>query len=55
VDVTVQRPFTYRDGDIVSGSGVIRHQNNSDYINCTDAKLWTFSQWRKQQYGEYAD
>jgi error-prone DNA polymerase len=55
VDVTVQRPFQYRDGDIVSGSGVIRHQNNSDYINCTDAKLWTFSQWRREQYGEYAD
>ena len=52
VDVTVQRPFTYRDGDIVSGSGVVRHSNNSDYINCGDAKLWTFSQWRKQLYGD---
>ena len=50
VDVTVQRPFTYRDGDIVSGSGVVRHSNNSDYINCTDAKLFTFSQWRKHTY-----
>ena len=52
VDVTIQRPFTYRDGDIVSGSGVVRHQNNSDYINCTDAKLWTFSEWRKNIYQE---
>jgi len=52
VDVTVQRPFQYRDGDIVSGSGVVRHSNNSDYINCGDAKLWTFSQWRKQLYGD---
>ncbi len=52
VDVTIQRPFHYRDGDIVSGSGVVRHQNNSDYINCTDAKLWTFSEWRKNIYQE---
>jgi error-prone DNA polymerase len=52
VDVTVQKPFTYRDGDIVSGSGVVRHSNNSDYINCTDAKLWTFSEWRRATYGE---
>jgi DNA polymerase-3 subunit alpha len=52
VDVTIQRPFQYRDGDIVSGSGVVRHQNNSDYINCTDAKLWTFSEWRKNIYQE---
>ena len=52
VDVTIQRPFQYRDGDIVSGSGVIRHQNNSDYINCVDARLWTFSQWKRHQLGE---
>ena len=50
VDVTVQRPFTYRDGDIVSGSGVVRHSNNSDYINCSDARLWTFTEWRRQVY-----
>ena len=48
VDVTIQRPFTYRDGDIVSGSGVVRHQNNSDYINCNDAKLYTFREWKRE-------
>lgn len=52
VDVTIQRPFQYRDGDIVSGSGVIRHQNNSDYVNCTDAQLWTFSEWNKHCLGQ---
>ena len=50
VDVTVQRPFTYRDGDIVSGSGVIKHANNSDFIQCSDARLWTFAQWRREVY-----
>ena len=52
IDVTVQRPFQYRDGDIVFGSGVVRHQNNSDYINCVDAKLYTFAQWKRFVYGE---
>jgi len=50
VDVTVQKPFTYRDGDIVSGSGVIKHSNNSDFIQCSDARLWTFQQWRREVY-----
>ena len=53
VDVTIQRPFQYRDGDIVSGSGVVRHQNNSDYIACNDAKLYTFSDWKREVYGEF--
>ena len=50
IDITIQRPFAYRDGDIVSGSGVIRHQNNSDYISCSDAKLWTLTQWNQDQH-----
>ena len=50
IDITIQRPVAYRDGDIVSGSGVIRHQNNSDYISCSDAKLWTLTQWNQDQH-----
>ena len=50
IDITIPRPFAYRDGDIVSGSGVIRHQNNSDYISCSDAKLWTLTQWNQDQH-----
>lgn len=46
VDVTIQKPFAYRDGDIVIGSGKVKHQNNSDYIQTTDAKLLTWNQWR---------
>ena len=45
IDVTIQRAFAYRDGDVVSGSGMIKHQNNSDYIHVTDAKLHTFRDW----------
>jgi len=48
IDVTIQKPFAYRDGDIVSGQGVVKHQNNSDYIHTTDAKLYSFKQWGEQ-------
>ena len=44
-DVTIQRPFAYQDGDVVAGTGVIRHDNNSDYVNCTDAQLYSFAEW----------
>ena len=45
IDVTIQKPFGYRDGDIVIGSGKVKHSNNSDYIQTTDAKLLTWSEW----------
>jgi len=45
IDVHIPRAFAYRDGDIVSGQGVVRHNNNSDYIQTSDAKLWSISQW----------
>jgi len=45
IDVHIPRAFAYRDGDIVSGQGSVKHQNNSDYIHCTDAGLWTLSEW----------
>ena len=48
IDVTIQRPFAYRDGDVVSGSGSIKHSNNSDYIQCTDQKLFTLGEWFEQ-------
>ena len=45
IDVTIQRPFSYRDGDVVSGSGLVKNTNNSDYIQCTDQKLFTLGEW----------
>ena len=45
IDVTIPKPFAYRDGDVVSGQGVVRHNNNSDYIQCSDAKLHTMRSW----------
>ena len=45
IDITVPRAFAYRDGEIVHGRGVVRHSNNSDYIQCSDAKLYTIREW----------
>ena len=48
IDVTIQKPFAYRDGDIVAGSGMVKHSNNSDYIHVTDQKLYTIGEWQKR-------
>ena len=46
IDVVVQKPFAYRDGDIIHGSGRVKHSNNSDYIDSSDVKSYTFAEWR---------
>ena len=38
VDVTIKRPFSYRDHDVVVGSGRVRYNNGSAYIDCWDAQ-----------------
>ena len=45
VDITIQKPFAYRDGDIVYGSGKVKHQNNSDYIHVTDSRVTSIRDW----------
>ena len=45
IDITVKKPFSYRDGDIISGRGKVKHHNNSDYVECADVKLHSFQQW----------
>ena len=46
IDVVVQKPMSYRDGDIVAGAGRVRHQNNSDYIEASTVDSYTFAEWR---------
>ena len=48
IDVTIQKPFAYRDGVVVAGSGMVKHSNNSDYIHVTDQKLYTIGDWLKR-------
>ena len=45
IDVTIQRPFQYRDGDIVTGQGQVRQSNNSDYVQASDARLWNMREY----------
>ena len=33
----------------VHGSGRIKHSNNSDYIDSSDVKSYTFAEWRRWQ------
>jgi len=47
IDITIQTPFAYRDGDVVAGSGMIKHSNNSDYIHTTEQKLYTLGEWQQ--------
>ena len=46
IDVVVQKPMSYRDGDVVAGAGRVRHQNNSDYIEASTVDSYTFAEWR---------
>ncbi len=38
VDVTIRKPFSYRDHDVVAGSGKVRWNNGSAYVDCWDAQ-----------------
>ena len=45
VDVTIKKPFGYRDSDVVVGSGKIRMSNGARYIDCYDAKGYRLDQY----------
>ena len=45
IDITVKKPFSHRDGDVISGRGKIKHHNNSDYVECQDVELHSFQEW----------
>lgn len=49
IDIHIPRAFAYSDGEIVHGSGVVRHNNNSDYIQASDTKLWSIDRWCSNQ------
>ncbi len=36
IDVTIKRPFSYSDHDVVWGQGTIKYSNNSEYVECYD-------------------
>ena len=38
IDITINRPFSYTDNDVVRGIGRIKHLNNSDYIEAIECE-----------------
>lgn len=46
IDIVCQKPISYKDCDIVVGSGKIVTKNNSDSIQSSDVRGFTFSEWR---------
>ena len=47
IDVTIPRPFSYHDHDVVWGQGTVRYSNNSEYLQCYDSKGYTLEKFRK--------
>jgi DNA polymerase III alpha subunit len=46
IDITIKKPFSYHDHDVVWGQGTIRHSNNSDYLDVYDAKGFTLEKYK---------
>jgi len=47
IDVTIKKPFSYHDHDVVWGQGIIRQSNNSEYLDVYDAKGFTLEKYQK--------
>jgi hypothetical protein len=46
IDVTIKKPFSYHDHDVVWGQGIIRRSNNSEYLDVYDAKGFTLEKYK---------
>ena len=47
IDITIPKPFSYHDHDVVWGQGTIRYSNNSEFLQCYDAKGFTLEKYNK--------
>ena len=45
IDITIKKPFSYRDHDVIVGSGKVKISNNSKYVECYDAKGYGIGQY----------
>jgi DNA polymerase III alpha subunit len=46
IDITIKKPFSYHDHDVVWGQGTIRQSNNSEYLDVYDAKGFTLEKYK---------
>ena len=47
IDVTIPKPFSYHDHDVIWGQGTIRYSNNSEFLQCYDVKGFTLEKYNK--------
>ncbi len=47
IDVTIKKPFGYSDCDVIWGTGKVRHNNNSDYVEVDQVKGYKIDRWLK--------
>ncbi len=47
IDITIPKPFSYHDHDVVWGQGTIKYSNNSEFLQCYDAKGFTLEKYNK--------
>ncbi len=47
IDITIPKPFSYHDHDVVWGQGTIKYSNNSEFLQCYDAKGFTLEKFNK--------
>ena len=47
IDITIPRPFSYHDHDVVWGQGTIKYSNNSEYVQCYDSKGYRLESFGK--------
>jgi hypothetical protein len=48
IDVTIKRALSLQDHDVIWGQGTVRHANNSDYIECNDARGYVLEKFTNQ-------
>jgi DNA polymerase III alpha subunit len=48
LDITVKKPFSHKDHDVIVGSGKIRMNNGSRYIECYDAQGYRLERYVNQ-------
>ena len=47
IDVTIPKPFSYHDHDVVWGQGTVRYSNNSEFIQSFDSKGFALEKFRQ--------
>ena len=47
IDVTIKRAMSLHDQDVIWGQGTVRHANNSDHIECYEAKTFSLENFIK--------